>query len=109
MSFEDPENAPVIRWAFMFLTVAAMFQIFDGLQVAASNALRGLKDTRAAMLLTLLAYWGCGATSGWLLAFVFGVGPVGLWYGMTIGLASAALFLIMRYRWYFQQRQKDSL
>ena len=103
VSYEDPENANVIRWALMFLTVAALFQIFDGLQVASSNALRGLKDTRAAMLLTLLAYWGCGATSGWLLAFVFGVGPLGLWYGMTIGLASAALFLILRYRWYFQQ------
>jgi len=103
VSYEDPENANVIRWALMFFTVAALFQIFDGLQVASSNALRGLKDTRAAMLLTLLAYWGCGATSGWLLAFVFGVGPLGLWYGMTIGLASAALFLILRYRWYFQQ------
>ena len=108
VSFEDPENARVIRWALMFFTVAAMFQVFDGLQVAASNALRGLKDTRAAMLLTLLAYWGCGATSGWLLAFVFGVGPLDLWYGMTIGLGSAALFLILRYRWYFLKKSTDS-
>jgi MATE family multidrug resistance protein len=104
ISFEDPANANVIRWAFRFFAIAAMFQIFDGLQVAASNALRGLKDTRAAMVLTLLAYWGFGATSGWLLAFVFGFGPLGLWYGITIGLASAAIFLIMRYRWYFKQR-----
>jgi MATE family multidrug resistance protein len=102
ISFEDPANANVIRWAFRFFAIAAMFQIFDGLQVAASNALRGLKDTRAAMVLTLLAYWGFGATSGWLLAFVFGFGPLGLWYGITIGLASAAIFLIMR--WYFKQR-----
>lgn len=108
VSLEGPENARVVEWALMFFTVAAMFQIFDGLQVAASNALRGLKDTRAAMLLTLLAYWGCGATSGWLLAFVFGVGPLGLWYGMTIGLGSAALFLILRYRWYFHQKLNDS-
>ena len=106
VSFEKPENTNVIRWAFMFFTVAALFQIFDGLQVAASNALRGLKDTRAAMLLTLLAYWGCGATSGWLLAFTFGFGPIGLWYGLTIGLATAALFLILRYRWYFQRERR---
>ncbi len=101
LTLDDPENVNVIQWCYLLFVVAAIFQIFDGLQVASSNALRGLKDTRAAMLLTLLAYWGCGVTSGWLLAFVLGVGPLGLWYGMTIGLASAALLLILRYRWYF--------
>ncbi len=104
LEYDAPENTSVVQWALMFFTVAAMFQIFDGLQVAASNALRGLKDTRAAMLLTLLAYWGCGATSGWLLAFPMGFGPMGLWYGLTIGLGTAALFLILRYRWFFHHR-----
>ena len=103
LNLEDPENVNVIQWCYLLFVVAAIFQIFDGLQVASSNALRGLKDTRAAMLLTLLAYWGCGVTAGWLLAFVLGFGPLGLWYGMTIGLASAALLLILRYRWYFRQ------
>jgi MATE family multidrug resistance protein len=106
INLEDPENSQVVQWAYWLLVVAAVFQIFDGLQVAGSNALRGLKDTRAAMVLTLLAYWGCGVASGWLIAFVLDFGPLGLWYGMTIGLACAALFLILRYRWYFQQENR---
>ena len=100
LDFDVPENQNVIRWAYSFFAVAAMFQIFDGLQVSASNALRGLKDTKAAMVLTLIAYWGLGATSGLVLARSMGFGPIGLWYGLTIGLGSAALLLILRYRWY---------
>ena len=104
IDIHDPNNTAVVDWATRFLCVAAGFQLFDGLQVSASNALRGLKDTTAAMMLTLLAYWGFGVASGWVLARGFGVGPMGLWYGLTIGLGTAAVLLISRYRWYFRSR-----
>ncbi|MEM9412155.1 MAG: MATE family efflux transporter [Planctomycetota bacterium] len=92
------ENADVVQFAIRFLAIAAMFQIVDGLQVAASNALRGLKDTTAAMVLTLISYWGLGVPAGALMCFVFEWRGLGLWLGMTVGLAAAALLLAIRFR-----------
>ena len=96
----DPVNVDVIKFATGFLAIAALFQMVDGLQVSASNALRGLKDTTAAMVLTLIAYWGIGVPCGALLCFVFELRGNGLWLGMTVGLAAAAVLLT----WRFQQQ-----
>ena len=98
-----PENRTVINYAVSFLAVAAWFQVADGLQVAASNGLRGLKETKVAMTWTLVAYWLIGIPAGAALGFKLeqfggwglGWGGIGLWYGLTIGLAAAALFLVV--------------
>jgi MATE family multidrug resistance protein len=83
-----------------FLLLAAVFQLFDGLQVTANGALRGIKDTRGPMLITLTAYWLVGLPVAWWLAFRAGgagIGPDGLWWGLTAGLGAAAFGLSMRY------------
>jgi len=46
------------RRAAVLLRIAALFQLFDGLQVVATGALRGLGDTRTPMLAHLCGYWG---------------------------------------------------
>ena len=97
----NPENFAVIAQATSFLLIAAAFGVFDGLQVGSSMALRGMKDTRAAMLLTLLAYWGFGVTSGGIFAFALGFDGEGLWYGLTVGLGVAAVILLLRFRSHF--------
>lgn len=93
----DPRNTAVMLLAISFLKIAGMFQIFDGLQVSASGALRGLKDTRIPMLITLIAYWIIGIGSSLLLAFVFNLGGRGLWLGLIAGLAVAGLLLSYRF------------
>ena len=95
---DNPANLPIIRTAVQFLAFAAAFQIFDGLQVSAAGALRGLKDTRTPMLLALLSYWGVGLVSGLFFAYVVGLGAAGLWCGLVLGLVSAALLLVGRFR-----------
>jgi MATE family multidrug resistance protein len=97
LDIHDPTNAEVLTLAKRLLGVAAMFQMFDGIQVAAAGALRGLKDTRIPMLIGLIAYWGLGLTSGYLLGIHFGMGGVGLWWGLAIGLAVAAGVLTWRF------------
>jgi multidrug resistance protein, MATE family len=93
----DPVNAAVIAHASAFLRIAAMFQLVDGLQVAAIGALRGLKDTRVPMFITLVAYWPIGLGLGVYLAFGAGMQGVGLWYGLVAGLAVAAVWLTSRF------------
>src|SRR5699024_1188160 len=89
----DPANSELLRHATMFLGFAAMFQVFDGIQVSAAGALRGFKDTRVPMVISLVSYWLLGMTVGVVLAFGFGLAGRGLWIGLVTGLATAAVLL----------------
>lgn len=98
LDVNDPANLVVVGYAATFLSLAGAFQLADGVQVAAVGALRGLKDTRVPMLMTLLSYWGVGFPVGLTAAFVLGQGPRGMWYGLITGLACAAVLLAWRFR-----------
>ncbi len=92
-----PDNAEIVRLAIGFLSIAALFQVVDGIQVSTAGALRGLKDTRVPMLISLFSYWCVGLSSGILLAFGMGLGGRGLWFGLVLGLATAATLLSWRF------------
>ena len=92
-----PENAELVAVATAFLAFAAAFQLFDGLQVCAAGALTGLKDTRVPMLIALVAYWLVGVPAAVLFAFPLGLEGRGLWLGLVVGLAAAALPLLLRF------------
>ncbi len=105
LAVDAPANVGVVAYARRFLAFAAVFQVFDGTQVSASGALRGLKDTRTPMVLTLVAYWLAGVPTGVLLAFPGGAGPRGLWAGLVVGLAVAAVLLLARFARLSRRRQ----
>ncbi len=90
-------DAAVVALAAQLLTLAAIFQLSDGVQAASNGALRGLKDTRVPMLITGFAYWGVGMPVGWWLAFPSGLGARGMWMGLIAGLSVAAVLLTMRF------------
>lgn len=94
----DPANHELVYHARRFLAVAGAFQIVDSAQAAAIGSLRGLKDAAVPMVLTLVAYWVVGFGSSLLLAYPLGLGPIGLWIGLTIGLGTAAALLLTRFR-----------
>ena len=77
--------------------IAAIFQVFDGLQAIASRALRGVKDTVAPLWLAGFGYWVLGVGGGCLLAFPLGLGAVGLWWGMALGLIVTGSLLAWRF------------
>jgi MATE family multidrug resistance protein len=88
----------VIVVAVSLLPLAAVFQVFDGIQVTSIGILRGLGDTRTPMISGLLGYWAIGLPVSLWLGFRVGLGPVGLWWGLVLGLALAAVFLVARVR-----------
>lgn len=92
----DPANREVVQIARRLLAIAALFQVFDGMQTIAAGALRGYRDTLVPMLLAGFGYWGAGFAGGWLLAFRLGWGAVGLWWGLALGLAVVAVLLTLR-------------
>ena len=76
----------VVHAGAILLVVAAIFQLFDGLQVVATGALRGAGNTRAPMLANLVGYWVIGLPLGWVLCFKTGLGAVGMWSGLCLAL-----------------------
>ncbi len=90
-------DAKVIALAAQLIVLAGVFQFSDGIQVAANGALRGLKDTRVPMAITLFAYWGVGMPVGWWLGFHRGLGARGVWMGLIAGLTVAAAMLFVRF------------
>jgi MATE family multidrug resistance protein len=84
----------VLAVGVSLLSVAALFQLFDGLQVVTIGALRGLGDTRSPMVAALLGYWVLALPAGWALAFPGELGVRGLWYGMLVGLFAVGVSLL---------------
>ena len=85
----------VVDLGVTLLFVAAIFQIFDGLQGVLTGALRGLGDTRTPMFLNLAGHWAFGLPLGYTICFVLGYGVVGLWVGLSAGLIVVSLLLLM--------------
>jgi MATE family multidrug resistance protein len=103
LSFPGPiaaiysRDAGVQAMAVQLLVLAAIFQLSDGIQVWAAGALRGLKDTRGPMVVTVVAYWLIGLPFGYWLCFHQGVGARGLWIGFIGGLTVAGALLTARF------------
>jgi MATE family multidrug resistance protein len=87
----------VIELASKLLIVAALFQVFDGLQVAMISALRAMRDIRIPTLVTLVAYYGVCLPLGYYLGFSAGMGGVGVWIGLAFGLFISASLLTIRF------------
>ena len=79
------------------LGVAAMFQLFDGIQGVAAGALRGAGDVRFAFVANVVAHWLVGLPLALVLGFTLGFGARGLWFGLLAGLFLVAVALLARF------------
>ena len=98
----------VINIAIVLITVGGFFQLFDGIQAVSLGILRGIADVNLPTGITLVAYWGLGLPVGYVLAFWFGYQGLGLWLGLTAGLAFAAIFLTWRFYVRVKQMEIES-
>jgi len=96
------EDSQVVHLAASLLVFAAIYQVFDAIQVTAAGALRGFHDTKVTMMVTLISYWGIGLGVGYVFAFtdwlVIPMGVQGFWLGIVLGLTLAAVLLSLRLR-----------
>lgn len=97
LDLSDPATHPVVAHAITFLAVAGIFQIADGAQVVGAGVLRGLKDTRMPMLFAGLGYWLIAIPLGAVLAFPVGMGGLGIWVSLAVGLGVVAALMVSRW------------
>ena len=77
--------------------MAALFQLVDGVQAIALGVLRGVQDTAVPMVMAALSYWVVGIPASYVFGFVFGLEGIGVWLGLVLGLACAAVLLMARF------------
>jgi multidrug resistance protein, MATE family len=87
-------DAGVVAVGRKLLAIAALFQLFDGVQTVATGSLRGLGNTRTPMFANLSGYWLLGLPLGYFLCFHRGYGVYGLWFGLTAALVLISVFLL---------------
>ena len=97
--FVKPEETEVLLISSGLMIIAGIFQLFDGMQVVALGALRGIQDVKYPTLITMIAYWGLGLPSAYYFAFHTDAKTAGIWYGFLIGLGSASILLTLRFEW----------
>jgi len=91
-------DSEVISIASGLLIIAAIFQIFDGLQVVMMSTLRGMADVKIPMFMAFFAYIGVGIPVSYLLAFKVMLGPQGIWFGYLAGLGIAGIMFYLRFK-----------
>ncbi len=93
------DDAAVAKVAIGLLFYAAIFQLSDGIQVAAAGALRGIKDMNFIMFSNITSFWVLGFVTSWYLCFKRNMGAEGLWIGIIVGLTAAAVLNIFRFKY----------
>lgn len=101
------DDSQVLARASSLMLLAAIFQLFDMVQVIGAGALRGLHDGRAIFAITLIAFWLVGFPLGWLLArtdhLLPAMAATGFWLSFLAGLSIAALLYALRLRHHHRQ------
>lgn len=87
----------VVGVASQLIILAAIFQIPDGIQVNASGALRGMKDTKVPMNICIISYWILGFPVGYILAEYANWGVQGYWVAIISGLTISAALMARRF------------
>jgi MATE family multidrug resistance protein len=93
------DNLIVMALASELLLWAAVFQLFDGLQVVIIGALRGMQDVNFTAYITFIAYWLVGFPVSYYLGLHTALASQGIWIGLTLGLTVSALLLYLRFQY----------
>lgn len=91
------EDILVREMAAKLLVIAALFQIFDAMQLSGLAALRALADVKIPLILSIVSYYLVCLPLGYLCGVVLGMGAVGVWIGLLLGLVFAALLFLWRF------------
>jgi MATE family multidrug resistance protein len=91
-------DGAVIASGAVLLRIAALFELFDGFQIVATGALRGLGDTRIPMLAHLVGYWAIALPVIYVLCYPLHWGVRGIWVGLTAAIILIGMVLVVAWK-----------
>lgn len=94
MYTDDPSVIPI---AGRLIIILSLYQVFDAVQLASRSSLLGLKDINIPLIFSAISYYVICLPSAYILGFTCGLGPDGVWTGLLLGLAVAALLFCTRF------------
>ncbi len=95
---DNPANAATFELVRELRWIAALFALVQAVEVVITRALRGRKDTMVPMLMAAAGFWAAGIPCALLLSRTAGMGPMGLWIGMTVGFGVTAALMLTRWQ-----------
>ena len=102
-----PNFAEVLDLVRVLGLLGAVLVLLDTVQIVAARALRGLEDTFVPMVMSVIGYWVIALPAGFLLAFTFDYGVVGLWVGYTVGIGITCVLLLARWIGYTRRLARN--
>ncbi len=98
------DEVDIIEMSSILILVAALFQVVDGIQVVGMGVLRGMQDVWIPSLITFFSYWVIALPLGYFLSQHFALNALGVWIGLAVGLAIAAILLFSRFTFFIKQK-----
>lgn len=86
----------VAQEAIVFLPIVGIIILFDCLRLVSFGVLRGIKDTKFPLIISIIGFWCIAFPVAYLLAFKFKLGAFGIWWGIWLGILIAGIMLLVR-------------
>lgn len=108
----DPQ---VIALSTTLMIFAATNQVFESLQTIQAFILRGFKDTKTILLVTIIAFYCVALPVGFSLCYNYIAtpfdltGPKGFWIGLFCGLVTAAILYRVRVLYHYRNLKQQML
>ena len=101
------QDTKLIEICTSIILLAALYQVLDGLQVAFSGVLKGLKRTLIVTIAIVLGYWFVGLPLGATLAYKYNMGLFGFWVGIAFAIATMCLIMGIAIVYLFKKLRND--
>lgn len=103
INIHDSHNALIIHLAIVLLAVQAFILFFDGARNIFTGALRGFHDTKVPMVVGIFVIWAIGLPLGYLMAFTWHLGPIGIYLAQLIGVIIGAIMMWRRFEFHVRR------
>ena len=91
------EAAVMVSLATKFLSIVAVLILVDCMRLVFLGALRGLKDTKFPVFVSVIGFWCIAFPLAYLFTFKLNFGGAGIWWGIVVGLFVAGIMLVVRF------------
>jgi MATE family multidrug resistance protein len=86
----------IVSNAAVLLLVLGAMQVFEYVGTVANGVLRGIKDTRVPMLISVASFWGVATAVGLGAGFGLEQQALGIWIGLGSGAVAFSVLMLVR-------------